>query len=137
MIKNISVKNKVRKMNKLRISILLLVATMIIILPAISSLHTGKGELCKGVFWEDGTPILNATVGLDTNGDEIINNVVITNNEGVACFSGLPYRTYYIYVDYDNDGIWDTVGEPVIVDQEHIKIRNLYNLPPEVWRHER
>lgn len=127
-------KNKVEIMNKLRISIMLLIS-MIIILPSISGLYMGKGELCKGVFWEDGTPISGATVALDRDGDGIIDLSRTTSESGLACFSCLAYGTYYIYIDFEDDGIWETEAEVAILNAPLVAVTN--NYPLIVWRPER
>ena len=105
----------------------------IILLTSYSSLHMGKGEIYKSVSWEDGTLIEHAKVGLDIDGDGTVDVVAYTNPSGVAHFSNRPYGTYYIYVDIDDDGIWETSAEEVIVDGTEY-VDNVYLLPPEMWR---
>jgi hypothetical protein len=93
----------------------------------------GKGEIYKSVFWENEQPIEHAKVGLDEDGDGTVDAVTFTNVDGIAHFQLLPYGTYYIYVDIDNDGIWETIAEEVIVDGTEY-IDNVYSSSPEMWR---
>ena len=124
-------------MNKLRIKkILLIMMILSLLVSSGSSLHMGKGELCKATYWENGGAIPGATVALDIDGDGTPDILKITDGYGVACFPGLTYGTYYIYVDIDNDGVWDTEAEEVVVDQIFVTMMNEYNSLPEMWRFE-
>jgi len=100
---------------------------------SIPSLHMGKGRLCKLVLWETGKPVSGIKVGLDIDGDGTVDITQVTGDNGQACFSGLSYGKYYIYVDIDGDGVWDTVAEEAILDSEQLIVRNVYDLLPEMW----
>lgn len=117
-------------MNKLKKVLIAMILALLLL--SGSSLHMGKGEIYKTVFWEGETPIDHAKVGLDTDGDGTVDAVTYTSSVGIAYFLSLPYGTYYIYVDIDNDGIWETTAEEVIVDGTEY-VHNVYS-PPEMWR---
>ena len=99
-----------------------------------SGLQMDKGSLCKFVLWENGNPIVGATVGLDLDGDGRIDFIVQTDRYGQACFDDVEYGTHHIYVDINNDNVWDTSAEPVHVFSEYTELTNLYPLSSVIWR---
>lgn len=123
-----------KEQRKHRKKIILLIIMVILLIISYSSLHMGNGEICKTCYWANGEPITSAEVGLDENEDGIPDVTLYTGQDGGACFQDLPCGQYYIYVDMDNDGVWDTVAEPVIVNGVEY-IDNVYPLP-KMWRFE-
>lgn len=86
----------------------------------------GNGCIVKYVYL-DGEPFEGAYVKL-VAGDRCIWDGYTSVN-GVFSVCELEYGTYYIWVDWNNDGIWDTENELVVLDSQEEIVYNYYDSP--------
>lgn len=116
------------KLKKSTVLILIAVIYLMSMLNVVSCPHTGQGELWKWCGCTDESPIEGAKVFVDGLG------TVYTDSQGVAKFLNVPVGTYYVDVDWDDDGIWDTIGEEAVVTDDTVtELFNSYDCsPPEV-----
>jgi len=91
---------------------------------------TGKGCIIKYVHYDD-APVEGAYVEVWGSDQTKSAPGGYTGADGSINFCELEYGTYYLYVDWDDDGNWDTIGEEVVLDQDIVEIYNYYH-PPEV-----
>lgn len=100
----------------------LILIIIVLISGVVVSVPLGKGCIIKHVTL-DGDPLEGAYVALGQRCHGY------TDQDGEISFCNLPYGTYYLYVDYDNDGVWDTDGEEVLLDQATVHVYNDYLTP--------
>ena len=89
--------------------------------------ETSKGSIQKTVQYtgDPATPIHNAKVMLEDE-NHVFVDVGYTNYNGIVTFSDLPYGTYYINVDIENDGTYETEDEETLLDQNSVTVINEY-----------
>ena len=89
----------------------------------------GEGCIIKYVYYDD-SPWEGAYVELHTDpGGSKCCPGKYTDQNGMVSWCDKEYGTYYLYVDWDDDGVWDTVAEMVVLDSEEVVVYNYYYPP--------
>ncbi len=87
----------------------------------------GTGCITKIVFFDEEL-FPGAYVELfDATGNSV--GTGYTDAVGEIRFCNLEYGTYYLNVDWDNDGVWDTTNEEVTLSDAGETIVNKYYPP--------
>ena len=96
----------------------------------------GNGEIVKICAWDtnDDMRFPGAYVELWDGNDNVIQSGY-TTGAGTIHFTDLPMGCcYYLYVDLEDDGTWETNGEEVCLNQPQIVIWNYYPPPKTLLR---
>ena len=109
---------------------MLMLVLLVLFNGVVISTPMGKGCIIKYVFYDD-VPFEGAYVELCPGVGKVACCHGYTGPDGSVSFCEKEYGTYYLYVDWDNDGVWDTEAEPVVLDQDSVEVYNYY-YPPEV-----
>ena len=108
---------------------LLMLVILVLTSGVVVSVPLGKGCIIKYVYLDD-VPLEGAWVELHGGvGGLKCYPGQYTGSDGAASFCDLEYGTYYLFVDYDNDGIWDTEDEMVVLDSDNEEVYNYYYSP--------
>jgi len=106
--------------------ILLILLILVLFFMNNANAETGKGSVAKRVTWSDDTPIEGALVHIDEGG--IYDQE--TDFQGWVVWHNLDAGSYHLSVDIDDDGTWETTGEPFdITDGQVTTLYNSYEPP--------
>jgi len=127
------IRKKWREIPREKKIIFLMVICIFFLLSSKSSMSCmGQGEITKNVRWFDETPIEGAFVFLETCD---MNFSGYTDADGMITFLDLPSGEWELWVDIDNDGVFDEDYYGELVDLivlspgESKYILNWYPLP--------
>lgn len=116
-----------RKRKRVSTLSIVLILTFVVLSCSGTSLSMGKGEIEKLCIWENEVPIVGAEVFLDS---QFGGKTLFTNAEGKVVFTDLLAGEYFIFVDIDDDGIWDGEVDVVSLESgEHEYVVNMFPLP--------
>jgi len=109
---------------------LLMLVILVLTSGVVVSVPLGKGCIIKYVYLDD-VPLEGAYVELREGfgGSKCLPGEY-TGPDGSVSFCDLEYGIYYLFVDWDNDGVWDTENEMVVLDSDNEEVYNYY-YPPE------
>ena len=110
----------------LAITGLVLIAGMIFSINPVFA-EVGKGTIQKTVYYND-VPLAGAYVQLWQ--DVYLLDDGYTDSDGIVDWESWSYGDYFLKVDYDHDGFWDTEHEDVAHNSALTVVENRY-FPPE------
>lgn len=111
--------------------IFILLGIILIAGTSLSIASMGKGEIVKICSYTDqnGPRIQGAYVEIWDDTDTVLNSGY-TNPSGQITFSDLPLNEdYFLYVDLEDDGTWETLGEQVTLNLGFKAVWNHYSPP--------
>lgn len=124
-------KKRDKKLNrKYFFTVSIIIILLLVLSGFLANACWGKGWVVKGVFFCDETPIGEAKVCINSPdlGDSFC--CYWTDLTGHTIPIPLAPGCYTMNVDWDDDGVWDTIDEPFcIVSGETTYLDNCYPLP--------